>query len=169
MFLSYDLVDRVAKVAAVNSNYGTVNAFFNVLTRDLPMTKLQRIFPWSIMRRSMRLFQSHALATHWQNDVALPAQLYQSLLAWTSLDPESLQTHKAFLSTFFNGDGFLLGGHGLSNPSGSYTVAIKDITPLQFSGCSRSLKTKLIVSRSTSQWIPRALSRGKLSDFNLDP
>lgn len=25
----------------------------------------------------MRLFQSHALATHWQNDVALPAQLYQ--------------------------------------------------------------------------------------------
>lgn len=44
------------------------------------------------------------------NDVALPAQLYQSLLAWTSLDPESLQTHKAFLSTFFNGDGFLLGG-----------------------------------------------------------
>lgn len=44
----------------------------------------------------MRLFQSHALATHWQNDVALPAQLYQSLLAWTSLDPESLQTYKAF-------------------------------------------------------------------------
>ena len=39
------------------------------------------------MRRSMRLFQSHALATHWQNDVALPAQFYQSLLAWTSLDP----------------------------------------------------------------------------------
>lgn len=110
MFLSYDLVDRVAKVAAVNSHYGTVNAFFNVLTRDLPMTKLQCIFPWSIMRRSMRLFQSHALATHWQNDVALPAQFYQSLLAWTSLDPESLQTHKAFLSTFFNGDGFLLGG-----------------------------------------------------------
>ena len=59
--------------------------------------------------------------------------------------------------------------HGLANPSGSYTVAIKDITPLRFSGCSRSLKTKLIVSRSTSQWIPRALSRGKLSDFNLDP
>ena len=29
----------------------------------------------------MRLFQSHALTTHWQNDVALPAQLYQSLLA----------------------------------------------------------------------------------------
>ena len=24
----------------------------------------------------MRLFRSHALATHWQNDVALPAQLY---------------------------------------------------------------------------------------------
>ena len=45
MFLSYDLVDRVAKVAAVNSNYGTVNTFFNVLTRDLSMTKLQCIFP----------------------------------------------------------------------------------------------------------------------------
>ena len=55
--------------------------------------------------------------------------------------------------------------NGLANPSGLYTVAIGDSTSLRFSGCSRLLKTKSIVSRSTFQWIPRALSEGKSSDF----
>ena len=54
---------------------------------------------------------------------------------------------------------------GLANPSGSYTAAIEESTPLQFSGCSPLTNTKLILSCSTSQWIPKALSKGKLSDF----
>ena len=55
--------------------------------------------------------------------------------------------------------------NGLANPSGSYTVEIEDSTPFRFSGCSPLPNTKLIMSCSTSQWIPRALSKGKLSDF----
>ena len=55
--------------------------------------------------------------------------------------------------------------NGLANPSGSYTVGIEDSTPFRFPGCSPLPNTKLIMSCSKSQWIPRALFKGKLSDF----
>ena len=62
---------------------------------------------------------------------------------------------------------FLGRSKGLSNPSESNTVATvtDDKTPFRLLGCSYLLTAKSMVSRSTFQWIPNALSVGKLCEF----
>ena len=56
---------------------------------------------------------------------------------------------------------------GLANPTGWFTVAIETVLLCDSLAVLAHWKTKSIVSRLTSQWIPKTLSRGMLSDFKF--
>ena len=73
---SYLVTIFLIQVAAFNSNFDSVTAFYS--------------------GTAMYLFHSLSLSTHQQNDVALLVQLYIAFLLKAPRDPESLETHKAF-------------------------------------------------------------------------